>query len=114
MDIKTVTDIGLVIVGAVLAGILGVLWRDLRGVRDKMGNYVKTTDCIEKRGVCGTMREAMANLVEAHGVSLQTMQELLRNQTECLARLDERTKALKEKLDDVYREINQVESGTVS
>jgi hypothetical protein len=110
MDFKTVTDIGLLVIGVVLSGLLGVLWRDIREVRDKMGNYVKTTDCIEKRGVCGTMREAMSSMVNTHGESLQTMQELLRTSTECLARLDERTIALKEQLKMVVDGINKSES----
>jgi len=110
MDFKTATDIGLCVIGAVLAGFLGMLWKDIREVKDKMGNYVKTTDCIEKRGVCGTMREAMSNMVNTHGESLQTMQELLRTSTECLARLDERTIALKEQLKMVVDGINKAES----
>lgn len=98
MDIKSFTDLGLIVVGVVLSGLLGLLWWDIRSIREKMGNYVKTTDCIEKRGVCGTMRQAMAELVGNHGDSLTTMQDLLRVQAECLARLDERVKAIKEQL----------------
>ena len=112
--VNVVRDFGLLVVGVVLSGLLGILWKDMRDQREKLSAYVKIRDCEDRRKGCGVMREAMEDIVEAHTLSLQSMQEIFRNQTECLARLDERVAALKDSLARVHDELKRLESRAVS
>lgn len=111
MDIMgLVRDYGVLVIGVVLSGMLGILWYDLREQRNRLSRYVKLEECQDKRGMCAAMREAMSSIVETHSLSLQSMQDIFRNQTECLARLDERVGALREGLAKLYEEIRRAEA----
>jgi hypothetical protein len=111
--IGQLADYANVILGILATGLLGIIWHDIRNLRKDQGNYVKTTDCIEKRGMCGTMRQAMAELVNQHGDSLGTMHDLLRGQAEGLARLDEQVKSIKDVLKTVVDGLKKFESDTI-
>jgi hypothetical protein len=90
MILEAIATYGQMLVGTVLAGMLGLLWKDIREVRNGMGKYVKVEDCNDRRGTCASMREAVAQIVSDHSESLRTMQELYMRQSATLARLDER------------------------